>query len=157
MVEMCVDPERAMLVEESKEIVSDAHGQHHRFPGSDADELHMRNGPHLSQDVVQLLQRQSQRIATADKYIPHFFVLPQISYRLIDLIVARCGIAYIPVAFADAETAIARTKRRHDKENTVRISMSQPGRDLVVLLRKRVQAPLSCLLNGTRNDHAPDR
>jgi hypothetical protein len=157
MIEVCIDPKWRMLVQQSKQIVGESHRQHHRFARSNAYKLDVPYRTNLRENIVKLIRRKSEWISAADQHIAHLLVSAQVGYCLIDFGSGRRGVADVPVALSNAETAVAGAERSNNKQNTVRVSMRQSGRHLIVPFRKRIVVSFTFFLHETRNDHPADR
>src|SRR4029450_8191709 len=85
----------------------------------------MRNRPNTTQEVLKLVVREKQGIATGEEHVTHLCVLLEIREGLVKVCVQLllAGAAYHSTAGAIA--AIRSATVRYQKENSVRIAMDQ--------------------------------
>ena len=69
VVEVRVDVEGMVATQHRAERVVDAHGEDHRDARADADDLDVRDGAHLRDDLLQPVGRQGQGIAPRDENV----------------------------------------------------------------------------------------
>ena len=74
MVEVDVHPQRMVPPQHLHQLGVDALRQEDRHARADADDLHMRDRAQPGEQLVQHLDRQSQRIAARDEHVAHLRV-----------------------------------------------------------------------------------
>jgi hypothetical protein len=92
VIEVRVDVERVVPAQHRAQLVVDAHRQHDRNAGADADDLDMGNGAHGGDDLLQPRRRQRQRIAARDQDVPDRRRAPDVVDGLAQVLAARWAI-----------------------------------------------------------------
>jgi len=130
---------RPVTTKHAREVAGDAHWQHRRHFGTDADELYVRYGPQARQQPIQLVVSEGEGIAPRDQHVAHFLVLGEVFERPLPDRRAEVVLAGLTDhARAGAVTAIGGAERRRQQQNTVRVTMHQAGHRRVVIFSERV-------------------
>ena len=138
MVDVDVDPERVVFADHLAELVVDALRQEDRHAAADADDLDMRNGAQVAQQLVQHLRRHRQRIAAAQQHVADLRRARNVLDLRLVLLPAEVGRGVADDAAAGAIAAIAGALGCHQHQHPVGIAMHEARHRRVRILGQRV-------------------
>src|SRR4051794_9864730 len=85
MIHVNAHPKRMVFREYRAKLGRNPLWQENRNPGPDSKKLDMLNRAQPRQQLVDLVVRKNERVASAQKHVPHFRVLFEITKRLFEV------------------------------------------------------------------------
>ena len=138
MVKVGIDPDGVVLLQQRAHILVDALRQKDRNTRAEADDLDVRDGAKAGQDLLEIGQRQRQRIAAGDDNVADLGMVGDVLNHHLDAALTCRPVLVDPFPLARAVTAVKRAIRRDEKEAAVWIAMNDSGDRRVAFFVQRV-------------------
>src|SRR5450756_914044 len=125
VVELRVEPQRMVLAQHGAEFGRDTLRKNHGGTRADAYHLDVLNLADLTDDILEELVVDEQRVTTGQEDVPNLLVLTNVADCRVDLAPGASCVSHACKASARAVTAIHATLVRNEKEHAIGISMRQ--------------------------------
>ena len=125
MVELRVEPQRMVLAQHGAEFGCDALRKNHGNTRANAYHLDVLNLADLTDDILEELVVDEQRVTTRQENIPHLLVLTNVADCRVNLAPGAPCVSHACKASARAVTAIHAALVRNEKEHAIGVPMRQ--------------------------------
>ena len=138
MVKVRIQPDWMVFLQHVDQILRDPLRHDHRYSGTNADDLHVRNFPELLNDVFQRLVRHQQRVAAREQHVANHRRVSDVFNGLVDVVHRRLLVLRPRETAAGTVATVHGAHVRDQEQHTVRIAVGQPRRRRIRVLMKRV-------------------
>jgi hypothetical protein len=130
---------RAVAAQHADQVPGDAHRQHHRDLRAQADELDVADGAQATEQPVQFVVGQGERVAAREQHVADFFVTGDVVEGSLPLAQVEGVLAGVPHGpRAGAVAAVGGAEPGGQEEDAVRVAVDEARHRAVVVFAERV-------------------
>jgi hypothetical protein len=137
-VEVSIQPNGMILLQHVAQSGSDTHGHNDGGTGAQTDDLHVRNGAQLGNDVLQRLVGDHQAVAAGQQHVTHLGMSGDVLDALVDLSQGDLAVMLTGETAAGAVTAVHGALVSDQQQDAVGITVGQAGTRRVGVLMQGV-------------------
>ena len=157
-VEVGIQPHGVILLQHVAQLGSDTLGAHHGGAGAQTDDLHVRNGAHALDDVLQSLVVDHQGVTARQQHVTNLGMSGHIVDALVDLRHGHFAVVLTGEAATGAVTAVHGALVGDQQQHAVGIAVSQAGGGRIGVLVQRIGILIIGILQllGAGDSHLAD-